>query len=313
MRALVTGGAGFIGSNLVGRLVREGWDVTVLDNFLSGHRENLMPYPHVRLIDGDIRDSELVWRTASGVDTIFHLAASVGNQRSLDHPTDDASINVVGTVSVLEAARRHRIRKVVFSSSALVYGEALSRPIKESDQALPNTPYGASKLHCESLCRTYSSLYGIATISFRYFNVYGPNQRPGGYGAVVPSFAYKLMNREPVTLFGDGEQVRDFIHVSDVVEANYLAATSPSVTGVYNLGAGQGITINALLRCIAAETECKPLLVRANGRPGDARHSVADINALQEVFRFAPEVGLLDGMRDYLSWARSTVKVLSAA
>lgn len=238
MKALVTGGAGFIGSNLVAKLLHEGWDVTVLDNLLSGHRENLAPFRQVEFIEGDVRDASTLEWAADGASAIFHLAASVGNKRSIDLPLDDATINVLGTLNVLEAARKANIPKVMFSSSAGIFGELKTLPIGEDHPAEPDTPYGASKLCAEKNCLAYAKLYGIETVCFRYFNVYGPNQRFDAYGNVIPIFVFKALAGETITIFGDGEQTRDFINVADVVEANYLAATTPGAWGAFNLGSG---------------------------------------------------------------------------
>jgi UDP-glucose 4-epimerase len=307
MKALVTGGAGFIGSNLVARLLHEGWDVTVLDNLLSGHRENLAPFRQIEFIQGDVRDASTLEWAAEGASAIFHLAASVGNKRSIDLPIDDATINVLGTINVLEAARKHNIPKVMFSSSAGIFGELKMLPIAEDHPAEPDTPYGASKLCAEKNCLAYAKLYGIETVCFRYFNVYGPNQHFDAYGNVIPIFVFKALAGETITVFGDGEQTRDFINVADVVEANYLAATTPGVWGAFNLGSGTRVTINALIGQIGDALGIDPHVFYGPKRPGDVRDSLADISLIREKLGFEPKVDLAKGLPEYTAWAKDQV------
>ena len=189
MRTLVTGGAGFIGSNIVRLLVESGHAVTVLDDLSSGFRKNLEPFPSVALMEGDVRDAEAVAEAIAGAEMVFHLAASVGNKRSIEHPVRDSEVNVIGTLRVLEAARHAGVRKVVYSSSAGIFGELRTLPIREDHPVEPDSPYGASKLAAEKLCLAYGRLYGIEAVSLRYFNVYGVNQRYDAYGNVIPIFA----------------------------------------------------------------------------------------------------------------------------
>src|SRR5450759_1793930 len=223
-KVLVTGGAGFIGSNLVRHLVEADNSVTVLDNFMSGYRSNLDPFPDVHIIEGDVRDKTTVEAAMHGVEVVFHLAASVGNKRSIDQPITDAEINVLGTLNILEAARHEGVKKIVASSSAGIFGELKAIPIKEDHPIEPDSPYGCTKLCEEKLCLSYAKLYDIEAVCLRYFNVYGPNQRFDAYGNVIPIFAFKMLRAEPLTIFGDGEQTRDFINVRDVVQANLRAA-----------------------------------------------------------------------------------------
>ncbi|RYG75656.1 NAD-dependent epimerase/dehydratase family protein, partial [bacterium] len=249
MKALVTGGAGFIGSNLVQTLLARGDEVTVLDNLLSGHRINLDGLD-ARFVEGDIRDADALVRAAEGAEAIFHLAASVGNKRPIDHPVDDASINAMGTVNVLEAARKVGARKVVYSSSAGIFGELKTLPIREDHPIDPDSPYGSSKLMGEKHVLAYSKIYDLEGVALRYFNVYGPRQRFDAYGNVIPIFAFKMMRGEPITIFGDGEQTRDFIHVRDVVQANLKGADVKGVWGAFNMGSGTRITINHLVELL---------------------------------------------------------------
>jgi UDP-glucose 4-epimerase len=301
---VVTGGAGFIGSNIVGALLRDGVRVTVLDNLSSGYESNLLPFPDVRFVRGDVRDPEAVGSALEGADVVFHLAASVGNKRSIDDPVTDAEINVLGTIRVLEAARKYGVEKVVVSSSAGIFGELKTLPIREDHQVEPDSPYGCTKLCQEKLCLAYAKLYGIDAVALRYFNVYGPNQRFDAYGNVIPIFAFQMLRGEPITIFGDGEQTRDFIHVDDIVQANIRAARTPSVTGAYNIASASRITINELVRLLELSSGITPMVSHGPERPGDVRHSLADISKAQAAFGFSPTIGLEEGLRDYMRWAR---------
>jgi UDP-glucose 4-epimerase len=303
MKALVTGGAGFIGSNVVKLLVDEGDEATVLDNLSSGSRVNLASLSNVRFVEGDIRTPEALEVAMRGADTVFHLAASVGNKRSIDFPLDDASINVIGTLQVLEAARRHGVRKLVFSSSAGIFGELKTLPIGEDHPAEPDTPYGASKLGAEKACLAYAKLYPIECVCLRYFNVYGVNQRYDAYGNVIPIFAHRILRNEPVTIFGDGEQTRDFVNVRDVARANYLAGRSRGVNGAFNIGVGSSISINALAQLMYGTVGQQPRVEYGPPRAGDVRDSIADVAAARAAFGYEPTVALEEGMREYLAWA----------
>ena len=301
---VVTGGAGFIGSNIVGALLRDGVCVTVLDNLSSGYESNLLPFPDVRFVRGDVRDPETVGNALESADVVFHLAASVGNKRSIDDPVTDAEINVLGTIRVLEAARKYGVEKVVVSSSAGIFGELKTLPIREDHQVEPDSPYGCTKLCQEKLCLAYAKLYGIDAVALRYFNVYGPNQRFDAYGNVIPIFAFQMLRGEPITIFGDGEQTRDFIHVDDIVQANIRAARTSSVTGAYNIASASRITINELVRLLELSSGITPMVSHGPERPGDVRHSLADISKAQAAFGFSPTIGLEEGLRDYMRWAR---------
>lgn len=202
MKTLVTGGAGFIGSNLVKQLLQDNHEVTVLDNLTSGYRSNLDPFPDVRFIEGDIRDERIVAEATKGAEIVFHCAASVGNKRSIDHPVLDADINVLGTVKVLEAAQKAGVRKIVSSSSAGIFGELKILPIKEDHPIDPDTPYAATKLCSEKECLAYAKLYDLEVVCLRYFNVYGANQRFDAYGNVIPIFAFNMLQNKPITILG---------------------------------------------------------------------------------------------------------------
>jgi UDP-glucose 4-epimerase len=307
-RVLVTGGAGFIGSNLVKALVAVGSEVTVLDNLCSGHRSNLNAFPAVRFVEADVRDAEAVREAARGAAVIFHLAASVGNKRSIDDPITDAETNVIGTLRVLEAARAHRVRKVVTASSAGIFGELKTLPIREDHPVEPDTPYGSTKLCEEKLCLAYAKLYPLEAVCLRYFNVYGPNQRFDAYGNVIPIFAFQMLRGEPLTVFGDGEQTRDFVNVADVVQANLRAARAEGVSGAFNIGSGSRISVNHLVALLAASSGVEPTVRYGPPRAGDVRDSLADITAARTRLGFAPVVTMEDGLAEYLRWAAEELR-----
>lgn len=306
MQALITGGAGFIGSNLARALTTEGWGVRVLDDLSSGYRANLDGLA-VDFRHGDVRDPLAVADAVSGCDVVFHLAASVGNKRSIDDPVGDASINVIGTLQVLEAARRAGVRKIVASSSAGIYGELRTMPIDESHPLDPLTPYGASKLCMEKQCLAYAATHGIEAVALRYFNVYGPNQRFDAYGNVIPIFVFNALQGRPITIFGDGMQTRDFVNVADVVQANVKAAMAQGVSGAFNIASASQTQILDLAHAVRdglgvpVDIEFGPL------RAGDVEHSLADISAASGAFGYRPAVAIQAGLPEYLAWAKSEV------
>jgi UDP-glucose 4-epimerase len=306
-RVLITGGAGFIGSN-VARLVREQTDaeIVVLDNLSSGYAENLDGLD-TTFVQGDVRNESDVRRAMEGCDTVFHLAASVGNTRSIEHPIQDSEINVLGTLRVLESARHTGATKVVYSSSAGIFGELKTLPIREDHPIEPDTPYGASKLCAEKLCLSYAKLYPIECVCLRYFNVYGVNQRYDAYGNVIPIFAHRVLHHQPVTIYGDGKQTRDFVNVRDVAAANLDAARTAGVSGAFNIASGSRITINRLAELVIAESGEHATIEHAPPRKGDVRHSLADISAARAGLGFEPRVGIEDGLRQYMAWSKSAL------
>jgi UDP-glucose 4-epimerase len=305
--SLVTGGAGFIGSNLVSMLRHRGHAVSVLDDLSSGHRANLDAFKDVRFVEGDVRNPAALDEAMAGAEVVFHLAASVGNTRSIEHPLLDSGINVMGTLQVLEAARRHGVRKVVFSSSAGIFGELKTLPIAEDHPVEPDTPYGASKLGAEKLCLAYAKLYPLECVCLRYFNVYGVNQRYDAYGNVIPIFAHRVLHGRPMVIYGDGEQTRDFVNVRDVAEANYRAGSSRGVSGAFNIASGTRITINALAALIASSAGVPVAVEHAAARPGDVRHSLADISSARTLIGYEPGVALESGLPEYMRWARTAL------
>lgn len=310
MKVLVTGGAGFIGSNLVELLVAHNHEVIVLDNLSTGYKCNLDRFD-VRLIEGDIRDKELVEKAAVGVEAIFHLAASIGNVKSLTNPQEDSEVNVIGTLNVLEAARKNNVSRVVYSSSAAIFGELITMPIAEDHPQNPDSPYGVSKLAGEKQVLCYAKLYDITAVCLRYFNVYGVRQRYDAYGNVIPIFANRLMNGKPLTIFGDGEQTRDFVNVKDVAKANFYAATVAKKTEVYNVGCGQNITINQLAQYVQEASGIQTTIEYAPPRKGEVLHCRADISRLKHDLGFEPEADMRAGLNEYFNWFKEDFRLAS--
>ena len=300
-RIVVTGGAGFIGSHIVDALIPEN-DVTVLDDFSSGRMENLLGAAGHRIVRGSVtRPSQLrlVFRDA---DVVFHLAARPSVPASVADPRGSSRVNLDGTLNVLEAARDAGVKKVVFSSSCAVYGDA-SPPVKETAIPRPKSPYAIQKLAAEHYCQNFHELYGLGTVCLRYFNVFGPRQDPGSqYAAVVPVFFRDLVQNGNVTIFGDGRQTRDFIFVDDVVRANILAAEKKDAEGaVLNIATGKGTGVNTLAKVIAGLSE-RPLVVKkAPPREGDITYSYADISWAKKFLGFRPATTLSAGLRIFRS------------
>lgn len=308
MKVLVTGGAGFIGSNICAALLKEGAEVTILDDLSSGHAVNLDVLPGTTFIEGDVRDADAVSRAVSGCEVVFHLAASVGNKRSIDHPDQDTAINVNGTLTVLDAARTAGVRKVVASSSAGIYGELKTIPIAEDHPVEPLTPYGVSKLYTEKMSLAFAHVFGLEAICLRYFNVYGPNQRFDAYGNVIPIFAFRALRGEAITIFGDGMQTRDFVHVDDVVQANLKAARKRGLSGAFNIASGTQIRILDLAHAVNSHVEEPVAIQHGPERAGDVAHSLADISAARDGFGFDPMIDTEPGLAQYMAWAKSEVE-----
>jgi len=248
-----------------------------------------------------------------GVDVVFHLAASVGNLRSIENPILDSQVNVIGTLRVLEAMRGAGVCRIVFSSSAGIFGELKTLPIREDHPVEPDSPYGASKLAAEKLCLAYGKLYDMEAVCLRYFNVYGLNQRYDAYGNVIPIFAHRLLHGLPLIVFGDGEQTRDFVHARDVALANLKAAQSRSGSGAFNIASGTRITINRLAELMCEASGVRATIEHGPPRKGDVRHSLADISAATDAFGYQPTVGLEEALTEYMAWARSEMPRRGAA
>ena len=302
MKALVTGGAGFIGSNIVELLESEEWQVRVLDNLSTGYKKNLKG-SDAELMEGDVRDTAMVEKAVAGVDVVFHLAASIGNVKSLNNPQEDSEVNVIGTVNILEAARKAAVRRIVYSSSAAIFGELVTMPIAEDHPQNPDSPYGVSKLAAEKHVLCFASLYGITAVCLRYFNVYGVNQRYDAYGNVIPIFAQRLFEGSPLTIYGDGEQTRDFVNVKDVAKANFLAAIQAKETAVYNVGSGESIAINQLSKLVQVASGISATDVcHVEPRVGEVRHCRANVEKAVRDLGFSPDPDVLEGLTEYFAW-----------
>ena len=296
---LVTGGGGFIGSHLVRTLVRRGERVRVLDNGFSGSRDRVADVlDDVEWVDGDIRDLETVRRACQGVEVVLHHAAVASPVRSIAEPLMAHDVNVTGTLHVLIAAHQMGVRRVVFASSAAVYGNLPTTPKSELLPVQPVSPYGVHKLAGESYCPVWHSIYGLETVALRYFNVFGPAQDPQSeYAAVIPRFISAALAGETPVVYGDGEQSRDFIYVGNVVDINLLAAVAPAAAGtILNAGTGSTITLNRLLAEIGGILGRDVVARYEPARPGDVRESVADISRLRSVLKYEPAVSFREGI-----------------
>ncbi|MEW6382140.1 MAG: SDR family oxidoreductase [bacterium] len=302
---LVTGGGGFIGSNLVKALLSQGERVRVLDNFSTGKRENLTGVlDQIELIEGDIRNPEVVNRSVQGVDYILHQAALPSVPRSIADPISSTSVNIDGTVNLLVAAKECRVQKFVMASSSSVYGDNPTLPKHEGLPPNPLSPYALTKLADEQYCQIFSRLYGLKTVVLRYFNVFGPGQDPNSqYAAVIPKFIISLLRGLPPTVFGDGEQSRDFTFIENVVQANILAARSEVCDGMpINIACGQRISLNELLRELETILVKKVTPLYQPPRPGDVRHSLADVERARTYLGFNPLVNIREGLRKTVDW-----------
>ena len=305
MRALVTGGSGFIGSNVAKLLLENDYNVTIVDNLSSGYLCNIEEYINqskVRFIKGDICESDIVNKACKDVDVVFHLAACVGRQRSIDVPLLDSSTNLLGTVNVLEAMRKNGINKIIYSSSAAIFGELIEASIDENHPQNADSPYGVSKLAAEKMILAYSRIYDITGVCLRYFNIYGVNQRFDLYGNVIPIFSKKIYSNEPMIIYGDGEQSRDFVNVKDVAKVNYLASVRGKDTDVYNIGSGNSITINKLAEMMQEISGRKVGVIYAPERPADVKHCKAKTEKIYSTIGFKASVCLEAGLVEYLEW-----------
>ena len=309
---LVTGGGGFIGSNLVEALLGRGDRVRVLDDFSTGRRENLESAPEwaargggtFELVEGDIRDAASCRRAAEGAEYVLHLAAMPSVQRSVLDPVSSNAVNVDGTLNVLVAAREARVRRVVFASSSSLYGESEALPKVESMAPAPISPYGLQKLAGETYCGLFWRLYGLPTVALRYFNVFGPRQDPGSeYSAVIPKFIRAIKAGKTPTIFGDGDQTRDFSFIENVVHANLRAcAAGEGAFGLaFNVACGERISLNDLVRQLASFAGRDVVPEHAAARPGDIRHSLAGIGRARELLDYRPSVDVREGLRR--TWA----------
>lgn len=311
-RYLVTGGAGFIGSNLTDYLLARGAQVRVLDDFSTGRESNLAHLEggaDFSLIRGDINDPEAVAKAVEGCEVIFHQAALGSVARSVEDPAKTNRSNVDGSIAILDAARRAGVRRVVMASSSSVYGDSEALPKREDQPLTPVSPYAASKAAMELYASAFTACYELEVVCLRYFNVYGPRQDPKSlYAAVVPAFVSALLSGTAGTIYGDGKQSRDFTYVGDVARANYLAATAPAEKangGVFNIGGGERIDLLALYETIAKACGREGLAATfEDPRPGDVRHTLADISAAKAGIGWEPEVELAEGLEKTVAFFR---------
>lgn len=304
-RFLITGGAGFIGGNLAHALVARGESVRILDDFSTGRAQNLQGIAErIEVVRGDLRDPATVAGAVKDVEIILHQAALNSNPRSIKEPGPTNAVNVVGTLLLLEAAREAGVRRVVYASSSSVYGDTPELPKTEDLPLRPKAPYGVSKLAAELYCRVFTQVYGLPTVSLRYFNVFGPRQLPDSeYAAAIPRFLRRMLRGERPVIFGDGEQSRDFTPVDNVVEANLLAAVSPRGIGeVFNVACGKASTLNQLVAWLnqGLGTDLPPIYEPP--RPVDIRHSYAAIRKAEEALSYRPSLDVREGLHRTIEW-----------
>lgn len=308
MKVLVTGGAGFIGSHIVERLVRDGHEVKAYDNLTTGKRDNLAHLADkVELVVADVRDAPQLDYYATGCDVIFHEAAVVSVPYSVEHPQETHDVNIQGTLNVLHAAKRRGVKRVVFACSAAVYGEDPEMPKRETMRPSPLSPYGIEKITGEYYLSAWNHLYGVETVSLRYFNVFGERQDPASpYSGVISIFVDRALKGAGVTLFGDGLQYRDFVYVGNVVDANLRAATTPGIGGrAYNVGCGNKTTLLELLDTIERIAGSKVQRTHAEPRAGDIRESLADISRIRSELGYEPTTGVEEGLQRLVAYVRA--------
>jgi nucleoside-diphosphate-sugar epimerase len=310
IRILVTGGVGFIGSHLVDRLLHEGFEVTVIDNLDTGRLKNIAHNQHRKefhFIKGDIRNFNLVKETMKDIDAVFHEAALASVTLSVENPILTNDINVSGTLNLLKASSDLHVKRFIYASSAAVYGDTPSPQKREDMTPNPTSPYGASKLAAENYVKLFHKLYGLETVSLRYFNVYGPRQRfdiQSAYGGAITIFTNRLLKNMPPIIYGDGEQTRDFVYIQDVVEANMLALNSNNAAGeVFNIGTGTPISINQIAEALKNILNKKHLKnIYTDPRPTDIRHGYADINKANKILGYNPKFSIKEGLTELVNW-----------
>jgi len=305
-RILVTGAAGFIGSNLINKLLELGVEVTGIDNFFNGKLSNLedvIENKKFHFLKGDIRDLNFLIDILKDIDIVYHEAAFTSVPQSILMPDSCNDVNVNGTLNVLNASRQRDIEKIIFASSSSVYGDLPALPKKEDMKRLPISPYGVAKLACEAYMQSYYEVYGLNTASLRYFNVYGPRQKDSPYSGVIAIWLGRLIKNKDLIIFGDGEQSRDFTYINDVVQANLLAAKNNASGEIINIGAGSPIKLTDLAKLVLKITNKKELkIIYADPRPGDILHSFADISKAIKLIKFQPNFTQEKGLRDYFTW-----------
>jgi UDP-N-acetylglucosamine/UDP-N-acetyl-alpha-D-glucosaminouronate 4-epimerase len=313
MSVLVTGGGGFIGSHLVEALLQRGALVRALDNLTTGHRANLagaLAHPQARktftFIEGDVTDRKTIQEAIKGVEYVLHQAALPSVQRSVEDPITSNQVNVEGTLNVLVAAQEAGVRRVVYASSSSVYGDSPQLPKIESMPTNPLSPYAVSKLAAEAYCRAFTRVYGLETVSLRYFNVFGPRQDPNSlYAAVLPRFIEALLSKESPVIYGDGAQSRDFTYIENVVQANLLALEAAGAGGeAFNIACGEKVTLKAVLECLAEFSNQVIAPEYQASRAGDIKHSLADISKAERMLGYRPVIPFREGLKRTLEFFR---------
>lgn len=304
---LITGGAGFIGSNLARYILDKGHDVVVLDNFATGKRENLEEIKdRITLIEGDIRDRQAVDQAVEGCKAIFHEGALGSVPRSVADPVTSLDVNVNGTVTVLESARALGVKRLVFAASSSAYGDQPTSPKHEGMVPAPISPYAASKVCCEADLQAYAAVYKMEMVALRYFNVFGPRQDPfGAYAAVIPAFVSKLLKKESPVVFGDGEQSRDFCYIENVCSANWLAANAPAENcdgRPMNIACNSAVTLNQILGKLNSLMNLDIKAIYKEPRAGDVKHSLADISLAKKKIGYEPLVYFDEGLERAIDW-----------
>jgi len=304
---LITGGAGFIGSNLARYILDKGHDVVVLDNFATGKRENLTEIKdRITLIEGDIRDRKTVDQAITGCKAVFHQGALGSVPRSVDDPQTSHDVNVNGTITVLESARNLGVRRIVFAASSSAYGDQPTSPKHEGMVPAPISPYASSKVCCEVYLQAYAAVFQMETVALRYFNVFGPRQDPfGAYAAVIPAFVSKLLKKESPVVFGDGEQSRDFCYIENVCSANWLAAHAPAENcdgKPMNIACNSAVTLNQILDKLNALMKVGVKAIYQAPRVGDVKHSLADISLAKQKIGYEPLVYFDEGLERSIDW-----------
>ena len=310
-RYLVTGGAGFIGSNIAEKLVEMGEEVVVFDNLSTGHEGNIEHFRQgIKFIKGDIRNASEVRAALDGVDYVLHQAALASVPRSIDEPLLVNEVNVGGTLTVLEESRHASVKCVVYAASSSAYGDSEVHPKSEDMLPAPLSPYAITKLVGEHYCSVYSKVYGMPTVSIRYFNVFGPRQDPASqYAAVIPIFISHLLEGKSPTIYGDGEQSRDFTYVGNIVKANIMAARWKEAAGqVINVACGGRFTLNELYGMLCELTGVSIDPVYADTRPGDVKHSQADISMAEKLLGYSVETGFEEGLKRTVEWYKQSGK-----
>jgi nucleoside-diphosphate-sugar epimerase len=297
---LVTGGAGFIGSHIVRRLLKEGAAVRVVDNLSTGKRDRLSGVEgSIEFIEDDLTDPSVCDRAVRGIEYVLHQAAVPSVQRSVQDPVGTNRANITGTLNLLESCRKHGVRRLVYAASSSAYGDTQVLPKREDMAPNPLSPYALQKFVGERYCKLYNELYGFETVSLRYFNVFGPSQDPWSeYSAVIPKFATRLQKGQSLVVYGDGEQSRDFTYIDNVVGANLLALKAEGAAGrVINVGCGESLTLNRLIRFLEEILRVQAVVDYQPPRRGDVRHSLADISLARDVFGYQPIVTVREGLR----------------